>query len=477
MNWATSRPKDVAIVANGMELTWAEANDSALRLAHSLREEGVRPGEIVAVALPPLLEAIAIMSLLHEGAVSCTMPRATVQETDETPDPIFDWIIATESTNDAGRLRGKRTVVIDHAMLSRTARASAQPDPRGLHSRGDLCRIVYSSGTTGAPKGVPFTVETIRYRTRSARHHWMPLHPFMCLLPISTVSGFQTFYASLANGERYLAPGSASDNLRTLAAHDVRSIKASPAQLSELLAAAERAQESLPHLSVIQSAGSAMPANLAAALRRQFDAEVVNLYGSSESGTVAVGRETDGENLGAGRIVEDVRLQIVDDNHTVVPDGTVGHVRVARPHQPTGYVNNDDASRTSFRDGWFYPGDLGSVQDGVLRLHGRASDLVNAAGVKINPALVEARALGFAGIEDAAGCAVPGTHGVETFALAFVSRDAIDIGALSDMLRGAFEDGAPQLFVRVATIPRTDTGKVLRSQLVQELLRLTNNDS
>lgn len=468
VTWATTRPTELAIVASGTELTWAEANDTAVRLAHRLREHGVQSGDMVAVALPALLETLVILALLHEGAISCTLPSTGGTE-NHAPDT-FDWLITVPSTMPE---MGRRTIVIDDVWFGEVARASARPDPRGFASGDDLCRIVFSSGTTGAPKGVPFTVDTIGYRTRSARQYWMPLRPFMCLLPVNTVSGFQTFYASVSVGDCYRAPGSAADNLRMLADHQVRSIKASPMQLSELLTEAHRVGTTLPHLSIIQSAGSPLPTGLARGLEQHFDAEVVNLYGSSESGTVAIRRGGGGDAQIAGTIVDDVEVQIVDENDKVLPDGEVGLVRITRPHQPIGYVNDDEASRAAFRDGWFYPGDRGSVRDGTLTLHGRASELINAAGVKIDPARIEAQALMFSGIDDAAGCSVPGAHGVESFALAFIGDPDVDIAALSASLRAAFGESAPSLFVRVAEIPRTATGKVVRRELSAQLLRIT----
>ncbi len=471
VTWATSRPTELAIVASGTELTWAEANDTAVRLAHRLREHGVQSGDMVAVALPALLETLVILALLHEGAISCTLPSTGGTEND-APDT-YDWLITVPSTMPE---RGRRTIVIDDVWFGEVARASARPDPRGFASSDDLCRIVFSSGTTGAPKGVPFTVDTIGYRTRSARQYWMPLQPFMCLLPVNTVSGFQTFYASVSAGDCYRAPGSAAENLRVLADHQVRSIKGSPTQLSELLTEAQRVGITLPHLSIIQSAGSPLPTGLARGLEQHFDAEVVNLYGSSESGTVAIRRGGGDDAQIAGTIVDDVEVQIVDENDQVLPDGEVGLVRITRPHQPTGYVSDDEASRAAFRDGWFYPGDRGSVRDGTLTLHGRASELINAAGVKIDPARIEAQALTFSGIDDVAGCSVPGAHGVETFALAFIGDSDVDIAALSASLRAAFGESAPSLFVRVAEIPRTATGKVVRRELSAQLLRITQTE-
>jgi acyl-coenzyme A synthetase/AMP-(fatty) acid ligase len=471
VTWATTRPTELAIVASGTELTWAEANDTAVRLAYRLREQGVRSGDVVAVALPALLETTMILALLHEGAVSCTLPSISGTENDA---PFtFDWLITTPSSTVSSPDRARRTIIVDDPWIGELARASARPDPRGFASGDDLCRIVFSSGTTGAPKGVPFTVDTIGYRTRSARQYWMPLRPFMCLLPVNTVSGFQTFYASVSVGDCYRAPGSAADNLRVLADHQVRSIKASPMQLSELLTEAHRVGATLPHLSIIQSAGSPLPTGLARGLEQHFDAEVVNLYGSSESGTVAIRRGGGDDAQIAGTIVDDVEVQIVDENDEVLPDGEVGLVRITRPHQPTGYVSDDEASRAAFRDCWFYPGDRGSVRDGTLTLHGRASELINAAGVKIDPARIEAQVLTFSGIDDAAGCSVPGAHGVETFALAFIGDPDVDIAALSASLRAAFGESAPGLFVRVAEIPRTATGKVVRRELSAQLLRIT----
>ena len=420
---------------------------------------GVRPGQVVALALPPQLEAVFALAVFHEAAISCTLPAAM-----DVPAKLgFDWVFAAEGRASAA---GAGTVVtVDAAWLRAASELPRVPAARS-YGDDDVCRLVFSSGTTGSPKAVPFTVGRAEYRTASAREHWMGLTPFMSLLGISTVSGFQTFYGAMATGGTYLVPGRPAENLALMREFDVASMKASPIQLDALARAMSPVPTVLPCLERIQSAGSFLPKPLAERLRKTFGCEVVNLYGSSESGTVSVRRGTASEPQDVGHVVHDMEVQVVDDADAPVPLGTVGRLRYRRPFQAAGYFRDAEASEGRFVDGWFYPGDRGALAaDGALRVEGRVSEVLNAAGAKVDPIVLEAQALGYEGILDAAAFMAGSEDGVDRIGLAFVSEHEPDVEDFAQFLRHRLGGSAPLVYVRLGAIPRNDMGKVLRSQL------------
>ena len=484
-HWAAQQPEASAIRSADTVMTWAELLDTALRFAALLRAAGVKPGEIVALSLPPVLEAVFVQAVFHEAAVSCTFPAGYEQK--DAAELVFDWLVSGEPRP---AVPAERTLLADSAWLQRAAAVA----PAGLTpvacpelypSPDSLVRLVFSSGTTGQPKAVPFTLENLTYRTASAKQYWMPLQPFMCLLGISTVSGFQTYYSSMSAGHTYLVAGSAADNLALLSGSGVKSIKGSPVQLSGLLRAARRSeagaaagsaqavQATLPQLRVIQSAGSLLPDFLVGQLERQFGADVVNLYGSSETGTVAVRRGIGADNFVAGTIVDDAEVQIVDEHDQLLTPGETGIIRIRRAHQPVGYYGDAAATLRAFRDGWFYPGDLGSIHGrihgdnhgGELMLAGRSSEIINAAGVKVDPGRVETTALLFPGIRDAAAYGSIDANGIDVISLAVVADNEVDATALAGFLRERLGESAPSSFVRIAEVPRNATGKIARRSL------------
>ena len=191
----------------------------------------------------------------------------------------------------------------------------------------------------------------------------------------------------------------------------------------------------------------------------------MNLYGSSEVGTVATRTALSQSNGLAGKIVGDVEVQIVDEHLNQLAAGETGTIRIKRAHQALGYFRNSEASETGFKQVWFYPGDRGYIQGDQLYLAGRTSELLNAAGVKVDPNRIEQVALEFEGIEDAAAFTKVLENSVEVIALAVVSSKPIDAQKLSEFLKVNLGDAAPKYILRKTEISRTLTGKVLRSEL------------
>lgn len=454
---ASNNPDGIAVASTGLTLTWHEMHDLAVRFASRLRKAGVKPGQVVAISANQVIEAVLIAAVFHEAAISCTLPK----NFKETAEFKFDWLFSAEPNAAFAR----RNVVIDDQWVQAASYESLGNPMHEYEDEQSICRLVFSSGTTGNPKAVPFSIKNIHYRTVSAANYWMPEQPFMALLALPSVSGFQTYFASLSLGHTYFAPGNAIDNAQLIAKYQVKAIKASPIQLSELLAEAKSQNLKLESLKVIESAGSTLPDQLAVELERYFGAQVVNLYGSSEVGTVATRTALSQSNGLAGKIVGDVEVQIVDEHLNQLAAGETGTIRIKRAHQALGYFRNSEASETGFKQGWFYPGDRGYIQGDQLYLAGRTSELLNAAGVKVDPNRIEQVALEFEGIEDAAAFTKVLENSVEVIALAVVSSKPIDAQKLSEFLKVNLGDAAPKYILRKTEISRTLTGKVLRSEL------------
>jgi len=419
----------------------------------------VKPGDVMAFALPPQLEAVFALAAFHEAAVGCTLPAAV-----DVPAKLgFDWIFATQ-----GRAVGAgvgTVVTVDAEWLRATSAIPRVPPPRE-YADDDLCRLLFSSGTTGSPKAVPLTAAGLERRIESARKLWLAPRPFMSLLGMSTASGLLTFLGSMASGDLYFIPGGPRENLALLQEFEVAGLKASPIQLDALAMAMSPTPTYLPRLERIQSAGGFLPEALAVRLRRLFACEVSNLYGSSEVGTVSIRRGDSVDPFDAGSLAPDVEVEVVDEHGAGVPRGEVGAIRYRRAHQPVGYFRESEATADHFIDGWFYPGDRGVLTaDAHLRIEGRGSDVLNAAGAKVDPIVLEAQALGYAGITDAAAFMAVSEDGVERIGLAFVSDDEPDADDLAHFLRHRLGGSAPLVYVRLESIPRNEMGKVLRPQL------------
>jgi len=460
LGWADERPDAPAIVSPDVTITYRELADVVRRTAARLRQVGVRPGHVVAVRARPEWSAMLSLALLHEGAVSLHGSDAVLAAYGEH----IDMVLGDQPARIPDTVR---VVPVGAEFMASLGAANPRTEPRPLEE-SRACRVVFSSGTTGRPKGIEFTVGSLRARTDSARQHWMPHDPFMCLLGPDTVSGFQTFAWSALHGAAYLIPTDGAGNLRMLVTHGVRSIKTSPARLGDLLDAVESSDEPPPlALEEVQVAGSLMSGGLARRCERLLALTPVYLYGSTEAGTITRGAVDPDDPTRVGCLVPDARLAILDEDGTdITGTGRVGTIRFRTPPTPQHYWHVDEETDSSFDGGWFAPGDRGSVDDtGALRVSGRVDDLVNAAGAKISLAELDLWLSDLELFSECASFSWQMGDGSTAIGVAFVSSRETDPHQLRERVRRSLPSIDVRALVRVDALPRNDRGKVARGAL------------
>ena len=417
-------------------------------------------GALVGLRLPPALEALFTKACMAENLATCALGPAiasgfTIPE-----------LAVSSSPEDSGF--GNRFLLVNPELMSNIEHSKVDQLMEIKPEPNDLVRLVFSSGTTGSPKAIAFTKQMLDIRYRSGYEHWMSITPFMSLLGIGSVSGFQTFYANMSMGETYFVPGTAEENYDMIKKHEIKSIKASPSQISALIDVALEKGKNLPSLELIQSAGSFLPNHLAHLAEKILGGKVRNLYGSTEVGTVTTRDHIPEDPFFAGTVVGDVDLEIVDENHQLLPIGEVGVVRYRKEGMATEYYKNPEATKLAFKDGWFYPGDKGHLDSNRgLYLAGRVSESFNSGGVKIDPIRIDNFAVESVGVVDAAAFTFEDERAVQMIALAVVSTEGFDVIAFISKLKMSFGEAHPTVVFQVDEIPRNETGKVLRSKLTE----------
>src|SRR5262249_18763578 len=144
-----------------------------------------------------------------------------------------------------------------------------------------------------------------------------------------------------------------------------------------------------------------------------------------------------------GFVTPGVTIQIVDQSGTILPPGQEGRVRIKSEYAVDGYFGNPEESSKVFRDGWFYPGDIGSLNsDGLLAVAGREQAVLNLGGDKISPEAVESVLAQFKGVTEAAALAMPNAEGNNEICAVLVTQGSID----EDMLRVQCEASIPRPF-------------------------------
>ena len=259
-----------------------------------------------------------------------------------------------------------------------------------------------------------------------------------------------------------------SDDLAALVeAHRVSAFIGSPSSVTRLLR--HRTDDAGPFasLEIVTISGARLPATLARTVRAQACANLWCMYGATEVGPVAFGSlAAMGDRPGAaGFVLPGIDIEALDEAGRALPPGRQGLLRIRGPGMGHEYVDDPEATARHFCDGWFLPGDVGTVHaDSALVIDGRNDDLINLGGSKFAPELFENALLGVPGVVEAAAFPIHHANGSTGLGAAIVAGDGVGVQALEASFRRS-QLPVPVIVLRLPRLPRTDTGKVRRVDL------------
>lgn len=325
--------------------------------------------------------------------------------------------------------------------------------------------ITFSSGSTGEPKAIQFQIGELYQRAQvAASNLWTKKTPYMSLLGSSSIPGLSTQFWNMANRQTYLAPSTPEKNLRLINKHQVKAIQASPNQLSELAEYGKESHKSMPSVEVVTIAGGFSTPEL---LKRFDDSiEFWNYYASSEAGPAAIKKNYSGEFGNVGKVVSGTQLEIVDENNKPVQKGDTGQIRVKRDGMVRSYLG---ANSDSFKDGWFYPGDTGYIDDqGDLILVGRSNETENVGGLKLNINDVDQKLSDIHIVKEIAGFFYEDENGMKKLGVACVPARDFDLPKLMLEMRWRLGEKTPKFVMEVSALPRSESGKLLREKLSEK---------
>jgi acyl-coenzyme A synthetase/AMP-(fatty) acid ligase len=168
-----------------------------------------------------------------------------------------------------------------------------------------------------------------------------------------------------------------------------------------------------------------------------------------------------------GYILPGIIVQAVDGRGQPAAPGADGAIRIRGPYNAKEYMGDPEESQKVFRDGWFYPGDIGSIgPDGLLIISGREKSVLSVGGHKVTPELIEDLLLSFDGVEQAGVFPVVNSVGLEEVHAAIVARAEVDERQLFLHCQQGLPDHlVPRRFIKVEALPRNDMGKINRARL------------
>jgi acyl-coenzyme A synthetase/AMP-(fatty) acid ligase len=256
----------------------------------------------------------------------------------------------------------------------------------------------------------------------------------------------------------------ASDIARVISEHAINHLILTPVQIGRVLESLPEGFAMPPRLTLC-SFGAAISSRLREHALSRLATEVIDMYGSNEAGFMASASSARDDGISA--VWPDVNIEIVDERDTPLPHGQVGHIRVKTPDMIQGYVGDPEATRRMFRDGWFYPGDLGILHGtGRLQILGRGDDLLNFGGRKMPAESLEQAITKRVTRGDVAVCSIASAAGIEALFVGVSDAGYDDpelLRRLNDAL-GPFLLGEFYV-VKLPRIPRNANGKIQRDLL------------
>lgn len=457
--WARLKPDAIAFGDESHEVSFLELDTYTKQIAYVLREEGIKRGDLVATILPPYVGWLFTFALYRLGVTTMSKNNLTAFSPSATP----DWLITLEAHPN---IPANRTILFDEKYLEKVNASKELEIEIGFESLNSPAALFATSGTTGEAKYVMATAEELRLiATRPGTDDSFGQDDVLSLLPFG--AAWSSFHAvkCLTLGKPFFSCSFTDYRLpKVLNKYPVRTMIGSPAQISSFLEVQLQTGTKLPLLKSILIGGSVPSQQLIDRVKAQVDCTIYNTYGSTEAGHVTIYEIKDAKSAGAW-VRPPVTLQIVDENHQILPPHAVGQVRYQRPDMSKGYYKNAAATAEFFRDGFFYPGDRGYLDEhGRLFLDGRGNEVINLGGVKLNPEIVDDIAMAQLGVVDCASFAFVDEAGVERLAIAVVANSDFD----SENFGKAMTKKSPHIpryYIPVEKIPRNASGKVLRHEL------------
>ncbi|HUR90985.1 MAG TPA: class I adenylate-forming enzyme family protein [Ramlibacter sp.] len=464
---ARTNPHALAVTAGNRNVNYRGFAEHIERVTRRLAAKSIEAGARVSVTVDDeYLHWLVVMALSRIGAVSVSVSRGV---------DAHGFVKAAFIVTDGARIKGPKNVAIDAGWYTQAA-DDLPAFEEAPHDWDAPCRIVLSSGTTGAARKILLTYGDLRLRFISTGRTYglNATARILTTMGVGSIGGFITPARTWAGGGCVILSAGPEENFtRLFLRNHPNVILASTVQLATLVKALPADYWPIEQ-AIVYVSGSALPVSVNRRTRARLSQALFVVYGSTEAGTVATAHAAGAEGKPGftGFVLPTAQLQVVDDARKPVPAGTPGEIRVSAEGGATRYLDDDAASAETFRDGWFYPGDLGMLDgEGQLFVFGRKSEVINFGGVKLSPQLLEDTLANFPGVADIAVFAHEPKGGMSRPGIAVVAGKEFDEKGLKERFARMHKLPEPAI-LRVKDIPRNEMGKVLRNELAQAAAKL-----
>ena len=465
---------------SGGTLSYAQLQHNCLCVGAWLRSQGLVPGDTVALVMPNGLATLQLLlGAMHGGF--CVNPvnllsqpeqmRYVLQHSDcKLVLASADWVAQVQAA--APQLRVLQADV-DVLRLPDEVHATPVVPPAAQA----LALLMYTSGTTGQPKGVMLTQANLAANALAiaTEHALTPADRVLGVLPLYHINAFAvTMLAPLASGGSVvMAPRFSAQRFWAQAvASGCTWINVVPTIISFLLEGETPAAGTLAQIRFCRSASAALPPAHLRAFEARFGIGVIETMGLTETVAPSFSNPLDAaqRKLGSVGRASGGQAQVVDKSLQPVPDGSTGEITIRGPHVMQAYYKNEQATAEAFTpDGWLRTGDLGHRDaDGFFFVTGRIKELIIKGGENIAPREIDEVLLKHPAVLDAAAVGIADKHYGQTILACVVLRpgavaDETEMLQFCEQHLGRYKTPSQVRFV--AELPRGPSGKVQRLKL------------
>ena len=476
-------PDHVALKLDDMEVSYGLLDEGSARLATVLADRGLEPGDRVGIMLPNVpYFGVCYYGVLRAGCVVVPMNVLLKRREvafylgDSGAKLMFGWEGFADDAKAGAEEAGAECMVVKPGEFEELL-AGVEPRREVVdRDPDDTAVILYTSGTTGTPKGAELTHENLKTNCEITRDMFGIGDDVVTLGALPLFHSFgQTcgMNATLAAGGTLTLiprfdPGKA---LEIIQRDKVNLFQGVPTMYSAILHLEGHDGFDTSTLETCVSGGSAMPVELMRGFEQAFGCKILEGYGLSESSPVASFNRPDRERKpgSIGIPIEGVEMKVVDDDDNDVAQGEVGEIVIRGHNVMKGYWNKPDETGETLVDGWLHTGDMAKIdEDGYFFIVDRKKDLIIRGGYNVYPREIEEVLYEHPAVREAAVVGVKDDKLGEEIGAAIALKDGEDVSAqeLRDFVK---EQVAAYKYPRqvwfVDDLPKGPTGKILKREI------------
>ncbi len=474
---ASSRGDAVALRLDDAEVSYSTLDGASAHVAGLLKEKGVQPGDRVGVMLPNVpYFAVVYYGILRAGAIVVPMNvllkgrEVAFYCSDPESKVMFAWSDFAEAAEAGAEQAGTECILVKPGEFENLVGAAPAETAVAGRDEDDTAVILYTSGTTGKPKGAELTHSSLRRNCEvMARVFGLGAEA----VTLGALPLFHSFGQTCGMNATIAAGGcltliprfDPAKALEIIQRDRVNVFEGVPTMYAAMLNLPDGDSYDTSSLAVCVSGGAAMPVEVMRAFEEKFDCKILEGYGLSETSPVASFNHPDRERKpgSIGTPIEGVEMKLADE------ENGVGEIAIRGHNVMKGYWSNPEATQQVMRDGWFHTGDLAQVDDdGYFFIVDRKKDMIIRGGYNVYPREIEEVLYEHPAVREAAVVGVPHDELGEEVGAAVALKDGQDASA-EDLQAFVKEQVAAYKYPRriwfVDELPKGPTGKILKREI------------